>query len=417
MITGSSRNRFASRTAVAAGLVVFVALACEENITAPGACPDFCPVTVLELKDTVLTGAVQRDSAFVGYADAVSGLRLMIAGTDAEVESRGVIRFLALPDSIQFESSTRPIVSIDSFMVRLDLRRRDLSVSNLEVLLYRIPGTVDSTVTFDDLTPYFADSTLIGSVAVPDSVTLDSIYVPVIADAFPNLEAESYLAAIGISVRAETPTFATLASRESGLVATLTRYAQVDSADGTIVDHSDVRGAAFDTFVHEAVPVPPGDVLIVGGNPTARSLLRLTVPALILDSSEVVGAKLKLIPVGPVVGAPGDSIRVQVDALSADFGPKSPLVTTTTVQFDDSTVTLQGTVIAVGHTDTVSVDITAALRSWQADSTRPHSVMVRLAPTVEGATYGTMFFGSSRTAGFTPLVIVTYVPPFRFEGN
>lgn len=402
------------KLSIAAASTVFMVLACEESITAPGVCPDFCPLAFIEVVDTTLANSVERDSAFGGYARADDGFTVQVTSRDAPLQSRGIVEFLRLPDSILIGSVLRPIVGIDSFRVRLDLRGRDLSVPGLEVLIHRIPPGIDTSTTFDGLTPFFDDSTIVGQITVNDTVSIDSLFVPLGPDAFPNIDADSFITAIGISVRAPTPTYAEIATIESRLAATLTRYTKVDSLDGEIVDHEDVRGASFDTFVSQSVTPPAGDVLSIGGTPATRSLLRLIVPSAILDSSEIVGAKLFLVPVSPVVGAPGDSFRIQVDALSADFGPKSPLVTNSGL---DSAAILPGVLVAVGSLDLIEIDITEALRSWQSDSSRPHSVMIRVNPSLEGATLGRAFVGSSRSPGAAPFLSVTYVPPFRFEGQ
>ena len=267
----------------------------------------------------------------------------------------------------------------------------------------------------DLLTPYFEDSTIVGRFAVNDTVGLDSLFITLQPNAFPNLDADNFVTAVGISVRGSAPTFVSLGTTEGGFGALLTRYTQVDSANGELIDREDARGVSFDTFLREEVTVPPGDILVVGGTPASRSLLRLSIPPAILDSSEIVGAKLHLVPIAPTVGAPGDSFRIQVDALSADFGPKSPFVAGGGGL--DSASLSPGVLVAVGSMDTVTLDLTDALRGWQNDSTRPQSVMIRVTPAEEGATLGQLFMGSSRSPGSAPVVTITYIPPFRFEGQ
>ena len=71
--------------------------------------------------------------------------------------------------------------------------------------------------------------------------------------------------------------------------------------------------------------------------------------------------------------------------------------------------------VPVGSMDTVSIDVTAILRNWQTNDTRPHSIVLRTSP--EAGTLGTLIFGSSRTPGMEPSLRLTYVNPFRFEGS
>ena len=190
----------------------------------------------------------------------------------------------------------------------------------------------------------------------------------------------------------------------------ITLYTTLDSL-GTPVQRSEVRGIQFDSFVRPPVaPLAPG-TLLIGAAPTSRSLMRMDLPAFIIDSSQIVGANLILFPVAPAVGAPADTFRIQPIRLTADFGPKSPFLLVIPA---DSTIEAIGTAVAVGSGDSVVIDVTAILAQWQADSTLPRSLMLRVFP--EGSSLAELRIGSKEGGATAPRLRVAYVPPFKFGG-
>ena len=144
------------------------ALACTEMTAAPGDCPDFCPPERIELVDSVFVGAVVRDSTFPDFVPAhgVDLMQLVTEGSAAE--TRGVGR--VFPFGTFVVGGQDSIVGVDSFRLDLTMRRRNIDVSALEVAVYRLPDTVDTSVVFGDLTPFFVDSNLVTTIAVHDTL-------------------------------------------------------------------------------------------------------------------------------------------------------------------------------------------------------------------------------------------------------
>ena len=60
--------------------------------------------------------------------------------------------------------------TVDSVLVNVTLVARDTLVDGLKVYLYRLPSTVDSTVTFADVDSQLVEANLIDSIAVPDTL-------------------------------------------------------------------------------------------------------------------------------------------------------------------------------------------------------------------------------------------------------
>jgi hypothetical protein len=164
-----------------------------------------------------------------------------------------------------------------------------------------------------------------------------------------------------------------------------------------------VQSPTFDSFVFDP-PAPAIDSnLAVGGAPSARSLLRVAMPAFLHDSIDVVRATLILVPLNAVQGAPSDSFRIQVQQVVADLGAKSPLG-----------AQAGSTSIHIGSPDTVRVEITSLIRAWSLDTTMVTAFALAQVP--EAASYTEIRFYASRAPAFRPGLHVTYVKRFRF-GN
>jgi hypothetical protein len=390
-------------------VAVVAVVACEQNIMAPGACPAYCPTSNIEVIDSVLLFPVGNDSSFAGYWQYYEGFGMQIASEDAPLPSRGEMLFVPFSGEISVGGNVSKVVP-DSFHVRLVMDKRNLAATDFEMVLHYLPVSIDTNTAFADLEPYFQDSTIIGVQALADTASPDTLVILLPADAFPTFEADSFQAAIGVQVRATGPTFASLGTVENTLGGLITRYTTIDSL-GVMVQRSDIRGVQFDSFVRPPVaPVAPA-TLLIGAAPTSRSLMRMALPADIIDSSQIVGAELILFPVAPAVGAPVDTFRIQPIRLTADFGAKSPF---TLVAPADTTIESLGVAVPVGSTDSVVVDVTAILRQWQADTTLPRSLMLRVFP--EGSSLAELRIGSKEGGATAPRLRVAYVPPFKFGG-
>lgn len=391
------------RFALIAGIGVGV-LACEVSITTPGSCPEFCPNAVIEIIDTVLIGVLEGDTSFTGYVEPTGANAMQVAGGGAGVESRVIIRFAGFGDSAAVDSLVQgPVVRQDSFQLDLVLLSRSPDVTGLQITLHRIDPSADFFGDFTEFAPFFEDSTIIGMIAIPDTVTADTVSAIIPGDAFPDFEANENQVAVGLSIRGTTPAFANFRTRETGLGPLLTRYVLVESGVDSL-ERTDLRLSEFDAFVDTDLPGPPAGALLVGGTPSARAFLRVNLPSVILDSSKIVRATLLFVPV-EVLGAPMDTFSVVAEGLGADFGAKSPILST-------PDTLLVRTRVGVGSTDTVSIDISNLVTFWQNSPDQVRSLIVRL--DLEAASPAQLRLASTRMPGMEPAIRVTYVPPFRF---
>jgi hypothetical protein len=389
-----------------------VVLACGETVTAPGSCPAFCPPAAIDMVDTVLAGSVRvgSDSVFVGYVRPQDAVALQLTAGGTVPFSRAVIRFRPFIDTIALNAGDtihRAVAQTDSFKITITYLRRKAGVAGVTLRLYRLLATTDSNVTLATVQSRFDDSTAIGTATLDDTVANGTVSLVVPASAFPTFHTDSLTAAVGVEVRAGVATFLDLGAADGGNGATIQRYIQVDSVPGVRVSRSDAKESLFDTFVFAPDAGAPAGTLSVGGVPSARVMLRAGLPSGIVDSSQIVRATLFLVPVAPVIGAAGDTVVVVADGVNADFGAKSPVAFTT----QDSVVARSARAL-VGSSDTLRIDITTIVRAWKARPTQPHTLSIRVVP--EGAGFGTVWVGSTGTAGAQPAIRVTYVRRFNF---
>jgi len=408
--------RLGTARRLVAGTALLAVVGCGEDLTAPanGTCPDFCPPEQLEVVDSVLLDNVLSDSAFGGYVQSWDATSLQVyrdstAGGDAG--SRAVIVFQAFSDSLLIASgdTTRgAVLGTDSFVVQLAVRGRNAAFTGLEVALYRIPVGTDSATTFVDLDPYFTDSTLLAVLPIPDTLVSDTLSVLLDALAFPGFAADGNRAAIGVALRSPSG-YVQLGSDNGNDDAELARYVRVDSA-GVTVPRLEGKSSIFDSFVASPQAAPTPDEREVGGTPASRTMLRFDLPRRIVDSSTVVRATLVLVPTGPVLGAPGDSLAIIAQGLAADVGAKSPLQ-----GIPSDSVSLRVTFLTVGSADTVRLDVTDLVIGWTQDSTRPRAFAVRAIP--EGGSVAALRLGATTSGAARPRLHVTFIPPLTLGGR
>ncbi|HYT72895.1 MAG TPA: hypothetical protein VEK78_16025 [Gemmatimonadales bacterium] len=413
------------------------AAGCVERVSAPGQCPEFCPSGSIQIVDTVLATNIERDSAFRGYAFAHRAAAMYLADVPGAVDSRGILATAALTDPVTLPGDTNPdpILGSDSLKLAFTITRRDTAAHNLLLTFYRLPFGLDSTTTFADLAGPFGGAplrtvnldsllakvardtsgNLIGvDSATGDAVTVDTtnrrLRVTVKFDSAqaPYVAADSGRLGFGIRVGADVPTSLGIATRASGILsAGVTWYVRVDSttaADTTLVHEVFPGGITLDSYVFDPPPAPLDSTLAVGGVPSARSLLRVTLPRAIRDSAQIVRATLVVIPAVAWQGAPTDSFVVEAHTVLADFGAKSPIAVDVT-RTDTA-------LIRMGAKDTVRIEVTNLVQFWVSDTLAPTALMLR--PRNEAGSPAEVRFYPSAAAASRPSLRLTYARRFPF---
>ena len=417
--------------------LVLVAAACTEQATAPGDCPDFCPGGQIVIRDTIFTAIIERDSAFRGYVQTYQAVAMTAADVPG-VQSRPFFILDPMITRVKpsaTDTTTVPIV-MDSSRLRVAIVRKDTAAPNLRLQLYALPLTVDTLSTFADLDSYFSgpivDSVnvsdllsrpLIGDTATirawGDSIRTDSaghvlqvsradsalyIYFSLDTIQVPFSVPDSGRVALGVRVVADTGVSVSLGTNESVSNGPVMEWFYHYTPPDSVAPKRDsaLRAPTFDSFVFDP-PTPPLDSnLAVGGAPSARSLVRVAVPAFLHDSIDVVRATLILVPVSAVPGVASDSFFVLARPVQTDLGAKSPL-----------SLEAGGNVIVhPGSADTVRIEITDLVRSWSIDTTLATAFFLGQQP--EATSFTEIRFYSSRTPAFRPALHVTYVKRYPF---
>jgi hypothetical protein len=395
-------------------LAAFVILAaaitgCQERLTAPGECPELCPGGESRVLDTVINALTGLDTSYVGYIARTSAGALLVSNGLPASEDRAVYRFNARADSIAVRDTLRAY-TVDSALLALNLIARDTLVNGLKLYLYRIDPTVDIDATFESIDQQLVPAAIIDSIEVPDSLNAGLVQTVLRgADlgkvALPT--GTGGVLAIGVAMAADQPSGVRLGGSAAGTGATFISYVTLDVPDtGSIRQQSVTRSPAFNVFVTASPLVPDDAFLTVGGEPSARALIRFDLPEAIEDSATIVRATLELVPRSALLGLPSDRPLLQAKALLADLGAKSPVTTDRRFIISDT--------LDLGTADTVRLDVTPIVQVWQASSDRPEAIFLSLLP--EAASFTRPVFGSTRsgTVG-APRIRITYLKPFPFE--
>jgi hypothetical protein len=264
-----------------------------------------------------------------------------------------------------------------------------------------LPGGVDST-SGDSVA--FSDSTHIGLRVV---LRLDSAQAAY---------SDSQPSAFGIRITADSLASVSFVTVHGGRGPILNWWGTFDSAGKNVPRTFGTAVNQFNSFVTNVPPPALDSNLLVGGAPSARTLLRFALPRNIRDSTQVVRATLLLFPVSALAGVPSDSVILTFARVAVDLGAKSSCIPAGSSCFlagEDSSVIVANTV-PMGSTDTIFTDLTRIVRVWQADTGAPEALMVQEIP--EGANLIAVRLYSSRSTAFRPALHLTYVPRYTF-GN
>jgi hypothetical protein len=392
--------------ALAAGLWLG-AYACTDEIAAPGRCPELCPSDSVVIADTLLEGIVVADTSVRGYTDLNSAPIVVVSSRDSQL-AYAMVRMYELAQSWVplADTGTVQVGSYDSVMISVFVEARDTAAKNVRLLLYRLPVDFDTLATFSEAAPYFADSLVLDSLPVSDSLVAGFVSGRIATERFLPLAEDSFRIAIGVGVRSDSQTTVLLGAVEySGQPVRLLYYARGAAPRDTLTRTLETS-PVFDGYVSSARPgAPAAGTIVVGSQPAARSFLRFDVPEYLLDSATIIRATLELSLLEPVAGVPRQLFVVQAAPVMRYFGGKS-------VIFPDSIAYGYGEVV-VGDTGTADIEIARVLRLWR--RTNPDS----LPRIVELRALQELFNLSEITAAgsagpVTPRLRVTFQRPFRF---
>ncbi len=380
--------------------VVIALAACQEDLTTPGNCPGLCPGGSPLVFDTVITPAFGTDSSFRGFITGIQSLALLVSDGLPAGDARGWLIFTPVGDSLDI-GGVRQTFRFDSALVSINLLGRDTTSRNLRLLYYRLPGLIDSAITFPDLDSLFTPDRLIDSLPIHDSLRVGLLELR-LRDSLPlsrlrTAPEDSGFVTIGFRAHADGPTGVRLESPRitTGLGPIFTLFVRgTETNDTTFFQNQTLAGG----FVLENPDMEEmGDTLAVGGVPSARTILRYSLPPFIRDTASIVRALLELDPAGPATGLAGDPSALEARGLVADFGGKSVANALPVAQI----------ALEAGAADPLVMDVLQIVRGWRG-GTVAQGFVLALAP--EAATFNRLRFRSTRTGG-GPTLRITYVLP------
>ncbi len=386
---------------------LLVLLACTEDFTTPGACPQTCPGGTVRILDTVLDAEFDLDSTFVGYVLPGEGTGLLITTPSASDRYLAAMRFGPRLDSVKV-GDTLYTYTVDSVAIGLGVLARNPVAAGIALQIYRAPASLDSGVTFADIAGYLTPENFLDSIVVPDTLSDGNLSVIIKGADLVKLEippADSGVLSIAVQASAASPTGVELGNTSAATyLPTVTYYISVAEVDSASQPAAIRRVPTFATWVEENPLVPDPDQLLLGGGPSSRILLRFSVPDSVLVGVQILRAELILTPSVPIAGVPNIPATATARGVLSDQGAKSPLVPLLAPQVE----------LFVGSTDSVSIEVIDIVRTWQAVLNPPaHAFFISLQP--EGSSFTQPLFASTRSASGTPRLRITYVPPLEFE--
>jgi hypothetical protein len=391
--------------------ILVVLCACQEKLTSPGDCPALCPGGVPQVFEEIVPAIIGADSSFRGYVQPTSAAALLVSNGLQGQEQRAIMRFPTRSDSVAVRDTLRSYV-IDSVAFAFTLLARDTTQSGLQLDVYRIPPHIDSSTTFAQLDPAFSPEDLVIQIPVPDSVKTGLLRAvlqgPDLAKvAIP--PADVGVLALGIRLAAPVTTGVRLGSSGSAAPLFVT-YATLNVPDtGTAKLRSFPLTSTFSSFVPAIQQPDDSTVLNVGGEPSARALIRFELPSRLKDSATVVRATLELTPVAPINGLPTDPLRLQAKAVLSDLGAKSP-VNSAPGRVPEDTV-------ESGSSGPLTLEAVRVVEQWERTSTQPAALVLSVTPDLEAASFARPVFYSTRAAdpAVRPRLRISYMLSFPFE--
>jgi len=392
----------------AAFAVVLLGFGCKENVTAPGSCPDLCPSTAVSIVDTTFTGIVVDDSSFRGYYSPQEAQWLVLGDQDS-LRSVALVRFGSRGSTWYpgVNDTAIGIGRVDSVVVTLYIAGRDTLVPGIRILAYRLPVNWDTAMTWADAQHYLADSLLVDSLALPDTVRSGSVTLKLgthALDAIP--ESDGGVISLAFAIHASQRTILALSAAYNSLGPPVVSWYVHAPAPRDTLSHVFSASPDLNTFVYDPPASDPPGALVAGGVPSARSILRLRLPAVATDSLHLVRATLILTPTRPARGIPSETFRVSARGVLRDFGPKS-------VIFADTAA--GGTVpVARGDSGEIRIEVGRLFRQWgtTGGDSLPRTLMLLAEPEAGGL--GEVAVARRTGGAAAPRLRVTYVRPYTF---
>ncbi|HZI72832.1 MAG TPA: hypothetical protein VFD73_02210, partial [Gemmatimonadales bacterium] len=192
------------------------------------------------------------------------------------IEQRAIMRFPRRSDSVGVRDTLRAY-AIDSVGLAFTVVARDTNLSGDQLEVYRLPTTIDSTTTSVQTDSAFLPQNLVVTIPIPDSVKTGVVRTLLQGPDLAKVAiapADSGVLALGVRLIAPLATGVRLGALGSTAPAFVT-YATLDVPDtGTAKLRSFPLSPSFSTFLPPIQQPDDSNLLNVGGEPSARVLMR-----------------------------------------------------------------------------------------------------------------------------------------------
>lgn len=427
----AARGRRALVVVFAPLLVVAALAACDEQLETTATCPELCPEQQITVQQVDLQ-PVTFDTTVSGFPIRGQEDRLLVAGGGTLVDVRGIYRFDEVRQYYTKASGDSAVITqlLDPTLRMLSSRadaRIPAGGATLEVYDVNAPGA-DTSVA--ELAPLFTPDRRLGTfVVMPapagDTALIDTLRIP--------LDAAAMLARVssGGRIRLGVKMVAGEAGRLAlGHGAQLFFRAVPDTAVAEIAigiasdtpenDNLQRLDLASFPLIVNGTPTLTGPVLMVGGLPAKRSMLRFAIPPAIIDSSTIIRATLVLTQT-PLRGfASGDSALIKPLPVTAsrevtDLDRLFQLAANPTSGGSEIRV-VPRVALAPGDSGKKEFVLANIVSLWANRSGSPLQPLLVLEVNQEGATpLGAAFFSAEAPAALRPTLRLSYVRRINFD--
>ncbi len=414
-------------------LLLAFSAACEEREVGTQACPALCPDQTVVVKDTTFEVGI-ADTTLTGFPIFGIEAQLVVANVSGTLDTRAFLRFdslqtVYLPPGFTVDSAVVGITNPDSARLFFNVDTAHSKVpASFTINAYSVDTTIVDSLT-SVLVGMMVPGRLIGSRTFTTPEFLDTISIPIDSAKMRAIIAGPGRLRVGLQVVAPgQPAVIRLLASESQSPPRLIYKAAPDSGATTVAllpraltpllySTAQASFADWTEIVVGAPPVAP-NTMVVGGMPARRPVITFTLPAGIVDSSEVVRATLTLtqvpdhpfrdtdsVAIYPLVAASTANVTDQVRAIQF----AQPLFGAIRLRYSTGAWT-DSLGLVPRDSGRRKIELTAVLREWRINAALLRRI-IALRVGDEGFTgAGVRFFSSSAPTGLRPSIRILYVP-------
>ena len=396
-------------------------VACTEAVTGSLGCPELCGDQSATLRDTTLTGTLTLDSTLTGFPQFGATRDFTLIGQGDTADVRLVIRFDTLPNTFR-----HPNASVDSAITRVDSARL-FFVVDTTIGRPKAPVTIEAfdvdTTAADSLrlalVPLFRPNRLIGTRTFQVSEIRDTLPLPI--DNAVVLAKSAAGARLRVGLRVSSTQAVRLRVAGSVYTPRLTFRVSPDTLvprDTVVLQSKTPAGetiatvyAMYPIIVAGALPIPPSEVLAVGGVNGARAFLRFDVPPILVDSVQVIRASLLLNQVtSRVVASASDTVAMLISPILAG-AQLTDIGTIAAFAGSPSLVGLDSVPLVPKNAGLRSIELVNLFRAWREVGSANSIRAIVLRARHEASSAAELdFVSSDGAAALRPRLRITYVP-------